>query len=835
MADFDVQKAIKKYSLSNNSKGFDVAASIEQYVKPKNQGGFDIGSSIKKYTPVGLSTTNPEIKKLQGIASKNNIDTSAIFAQKGESPKQIFSGGVITDIFDVMNALQYGVTGILKGKSFSEGVRTRQSFSDKDALGAHGIPGTIAGVALDIAVDPLTYVPVFGIGKAALKGLQGTGHLAGSIIGKVPVAKQVGEQLGRMFIYRFGQDAVYKELAERSTRNLAVGIENVLELARPISKLDGATQRVIAEARKAGTLNSLPADLLQVARPAFDELDRLGQEAVKLGLLSKETYEANVGKYLARLYRTKEAPEGVAKKLLKGNKPLRIDLSRFKARKDIPEDVREAMGEILEAGYPTAKSLVQLSQAVERAGFFAEVAKKWGADIAGEGLERLPEVKTLGALSGKYVPRAIFDDIQELTRVQTKTQRNIGKVVAGFKFGKVILNPSTHIRNIMSNFVLNNFEGLSPARVDIYARAAHEVATGGKLWKEAKSVGLGLDTFAANELKAMLQGPEAANWLARAGRATANKLSQAYQNEEMFAKMAQFIYQRGKGLSPEDAAKIAERATFNYAQVTPFIRRMRESIFGFPFITFTYKVTPQVARTAITKPTKISNIGKIKQAIENMSDLSELSAERASEPSYVRDGFYIKLPMKDKHGRSAYFDLTYILPFGDLLSGNFFERGIKRETGLPEAPGEALLRKSPFFALVKELGSNQDFFGNKIWKESDSSTQQLGDLMRHLVKTYSPPLVADQIPGGYRKDGSQRPGTVQRIVGQSQQGIESGGFQGRTLAQELFRQVGLKVSPVDLELQQSFMEQEQQQALETLLLEAGILRQFERTYEPKKR
>jgi hypothetical protein len=36
-------------------------------------------------------------------------------------------------------------------------------------------------------------------------------------------------------------------------------------------------------------------------------------------------------------------------------KPMRIDVARFKKRKDIPDDVREAMGEILEAGYPTAK------------------------------------------------------------------------------------------------------------------------------------------------------------------------------------------------------------------------------------------------------------------------------------------------------------------------------------------------------------------------------------------------------------------------------------------------------------------------------------------------
>ncbi|MFA5365422.1 MAG: hypothetical protein WC325_09615, partial [Candidatus Bathyarchaeia archaeon] len=79
-------------------------------------------------------------------------------AQEGEKPKEIFSGGFISDIFDVLNAAQYGVVGLLKGKSFSEGVKTRQSFTDDDALGDKGIPGMIAGIALDIAFDPLTYI-----------------------------------------------------------------------------------------------------------------------------------------------------------------------------------------------------------------------------------------------------------------------------------------------------------------------------------------------------------------------------------------------------------------------------------------------------------------------------------------------------------------------------------------------------------------------------------------------------------------------------------------------------------------------------------------------------
>src|SRR3990167_6395493 len=317
---------------------------------------------------------------LKTVAQKTGLGEQAekLLATKGEKPNQIFSGGFIQDTFDTLNFLQHGVTGVIQGKGFAQGVKTRASFAEKgeEGLGDLGIPGTIAGIALDIAVDPLTYLGGFGILKkgttAVVKGIKAVGKVAT----KIPVLEKAGEHLGKAFIYRFGQDAVYKELAERTIKNVGVGVQNVLDIAIPITKLDSATQKTIAEARKLGQLESLPADILVKAKPAFDELDRLGKEAVNVGLLSPETYSENVGKYIARLYRTKEAPEGIAGKI-KGifeGKPKRIDLSRFKKRTDIPEEVREAMGEILEAGYPTAKGLVQLTRSIENAKFFNEVA-----------------------------------------------------------------------------------------------------------------------------------------------------------------------------------------------------------------------------------------------------------------------------------------------------------------------------------------------------------------------------------------------------------------------------------------------------------------------------
>ena len=597
-----------------------------------------------------------------------------------------------------------------------------------------------------------------------------------------------------------------------------------------------AVKGIVSKAIK--EVPELPADVLAKAKPAFDELDRLGKEAVDVGLLKSETYAENVGKYIARLYRKHEIPKGIIEKVKTfiEKKPQRIDISRFKKRTDIPDDVREAMGEILEAGYPTAKALVQLHSAIERTKFFNEVASKWAKDTIEKGFSKLPDAKTLGKLAGKAVPTPIFDDIQELIRIKSPTEKALSKIVGGFKFSKVILNPATHARNVMSNFILNDFEGLSPARLDIYAKAAKQLATKGDLYQEAKKVGLGLDTFASRELKDILlgqEGLEAGRKFGNVWKSVVNKLGDIYQKEEEFAKMAQYIFQRGKGLSPEDAYKIAERATFNYAQVTPFIRRVRESIWGFPFITFSFKATPQVVKTLITQPTKISNIGKIKTAIENQADLRELTRERASEPEWIRDGFYIKLPIKDKFNRSAYLDLSYILPFGDLITGNYLERDISRETGLPESPAEAAIKKLPFINIIRELGKNQDFYGNKIVKESDSVDKQLGDVFRHLVKLYSPPIIADMIPGGYRGTGERRPPVFKRILEVEKKGIEAGGAQTRTLAQELLRQVGLKITPVDVKLQESFMESEKKKALRTLLGEVGAVKEFKKTYIPK--
>lgn len=443
--------------------------------------------------------------------------------------------------------------------------------------------------------------------------------------------------------------------------------------------------------------------------------------------------------------------------------------------------------------------------------------------------QNIDKVK-LGELSGKWVPENVFNSLQEMT---DPIKNGFGsKVVAGFKFGKVVMNPATHARNVISNTVLNWWKlGIGPWRADLYGTALKEVTKGGKWADEAATVGFGLDTFAANEIKALMDSPEALGFGSKLGNTWAsitNRVGDIYQKEEGIAKMAAFIGQRQRGFSIEEAWKAAESATFNYSQVTPFIRKLRSSLFGFPFITFTAKATPVAVETALKHPGRISAIGKIKNTIEELTDTKETERERKSEPAYIKDGFYVKLPIKDKHGRSAYFDLTYILPFGDIMSGQFFNRGQNRESGLPESHAQALLSNAPFLNFIKEVSKNQDFYGDKIWQESDSTDKQLGDLMRHVSKTYLPPLIADQIPGGYQKGKERRQKGIQGAMNASDEN------QQRTLMQEMMRNVGIKIQPINLDMQESMYEYNTKKALETMLMEGGVGANFNRFYVPKK-
>ena len=1026
---------------------------------------------VKKRKKAGLNTSSG----LYNLAVQSGLrkDADRILAnQKGEEVKKIFSGGFISDIFDVLNSLQYGVVGTLKGKGFLEGVRTRQSWSDKDALGDNGIPGVVAGIVLDIVSDPLTYIPPAAIVKRVpiisklAKGAKELvfGKRVTKVLKEIPEQKltqlyqdleggtKAGKYLADKFAWMFGVDPIHKETIVRGTKNVATGTMGVIDTTKGTTKLTSEMADKLGTIGKDGRVYRTTLDVLKkvfspedykIAKEASDTIKKLSYEQVDLGMISREIAEKNIDTYfqnnymeflkpkekglfgfkrlgvsakkarvegltpekmkelgqvtdmpflymktavdmkkdietvkifneLAKVAATAEALPGFVKlpttqrlftsatgekiqmlskvkNLNKDLKPVFKELRRtFKADKTTLSEIsrlekelgnlgglrieefnkffqegRTITKEVAKRGVKTGvpvieklpKDLFDIAQGIkkgsydelkleklfqegvlERNGFksvddFVDYIKKPAEVIPAktiektakgnldrlinlqkqienlvpkatklraidkrsiddsyrfledtiskitaekEGLiEQIGKVK-LGELSGKYVPEYLAKYIDEISE---PAKFGIGKrLVAEFKFAKVVMNPATNARNIASNKVLNwwklDMNPLDPRVWKTEATATKEIFKKGGEWTtRATKHGYGLDTMASNEIIGLLDDPQMVGFGSKMGKKWAQfkkTFGGIYQGEENQTKLSAFIFNvKHKGMTDEAAWKAAESATFNYAQVTPFVRRLRTSLFGLPFITFTLKATPVAIETAYKAPGRISVFGKIKNAIESQTDQEELARERAAEPPWIKDGFYIKLPMKDKHGRSAYFDLTYIIPFGDMVSGQFFERQVGRETGTKESIPVSALRKSPALNFLMEVGRNQDFYGNKLWKDSDPLEKQTGDLMRHLTKTFMPPPIADQIPGGYNKSGERQ---YRGFVGAT---TSAKGNQRRTLMEEMLRHVGAKIQPIDADIQETYQKWNSQKALQSLLREQGETKELNIPYIPK--
>ena len=528
------------------------------------------------------------------------------------------------------------------------------------------------------------------------------------------------------------------------------------------------------------------------------------------------------------------------------------DLQRqgFKSMQDFFDFVKNPYKEASSKVVPTVaegdmKKIIQLQKQVEqltaKSTTLSEIDKRSINDsfrslerqISGltetkTGLKEAIQTNKLGDLAGKYIPADMEKYINEIAAPSSELGN---KLIGEFKYMKVVLSPSTHVRNVMSNMILNWWKlGVGPWRQDLYFEALQDVRKGGVWSTRAAKVGLGGDTYAANELKGLLDSPEMSQGINRFGRAwqkVKKTMGGIYQEEENIAKLVAFKAMVKKGLTDDEAWKAAESATFNYAQVTPFVRKLRTAIWGVPFITFPLKAVPIVAETALKNTQRMSFFGKLRDGLDQQGIIGQTEAERKSEPQYMKDGFFIKLPMKDAEGRSAYFDLTYVLPFGTLISGQVFNRQMSRETGLKQGIPESAISNNPVLGLLGDLTKNQDFYGNQIFKDSDETWQQLADITNYVGKMMSPPIMADQMPGGYNSKGERVPTGIAKST-QAKTGNES-----LNIYENMLKYIGLKVQPVDAQIQSSINEHNTKMGLQTLLKENGVVSDFSSVYQPK--
>jgi len=436
-------------------------------------------------------------------------------------------------------------------------------------------------------------------------------------------------------------------------------------------------------------------------------------------------------------------------------------------------------------------------------------------------LEALNE-NARGQLAGKWMHK----DTWSLLKETTSPDRQIGEpIVQHFKKAKVIWNISSYPRNAMSAMVQNWWRlGIGPWKLGSYMDAVSELKNGGKYLDEMKDNGFSMRSGALGEiLNNYVNDMTLGNSVGGAFAKTKDKLkhvdkvmSNTYGHIDNVAKIAAYRYGREvRGWDPEKALKAAYEATYNYSQVTPFVHQMRRAIWGVPFITFNLKSVGLVASTLKHAPGRISVFGKARNDLFKAAGV-EGEQEAESMPDYMRDDtFMLRLPWKDGEGRSMYFDLSYILPIGSIMSGEYLKNPIGA---------------NPVLQLVKELSQNKTFAGHRIFNESDDIDGVVSDIFIHTSKLALPPIFEQQLSKGYDNKGNRVPGVMFNLIGTDTQ---DRGANERTFYQEMFRLAGMNVTPYDLESRQQSFDWRRKDHLQTMLAENGVLSEFTRPYLPE--
>ena len=377
---------------------------------------------------------------------------------------------------------------------------------------------------------------------------------------------------------------------------------------------------------------------------------------------------------------------------------------------------RLGMGEIEDGAFAILETGRLMSKTLPQYKFYADIAQlpfvktnPSNEEIERLGLVQIPKTTregTLqpiyGKLAGKFVPPEVKQNIVNIYKASNPKQgffENYRKINQIWKSSKTAWNPTVHVNNIVSNFVLTDLVDGNILLLPKAATAFSDAAKGkrSKVLELAQTHGVFDVDYVTKELdfldpkkissKIYKVDPEKNAFENATGIAKnmytdlilkekvgLQKLSDWYRSEDAIFRLALFMDRLNKGFSPADAALDARKSFIDYNISAPGINALRN--LPTPFLAYTYRVIPILAETAVVRPWKFAKYAVLGYMLNNLGALlgeGDEEAERAA-ASQNRQGRVfglpilphrsIKLPTQDK---SRYIDITRYVPGGDVL------------------------------------------------------------------------------------------------------------------------------------------------------------------------
>lgn len=449
--------------------------------------------------------------------------------------------------------------------------------------------------------------------------------------------------------------------------------------------------------------------------------------------------------------------------------------------RDFTKAERTQMGEILDARYTIGKTFMLMAHDLSVGKFYKDIAEneawarshqpnaewvdaeEWRASHQRVSLikreidwVKAPETeiansggkKRYGALAGKWVREEIWRDLNELEIMNRPgTWRTL---LTWWKLNKTARSPIVHMNNVMSNFVLMD---LMDVRFQDLIRGIKAFKNKDANYQEAFENGAFGADMMTQEVRDQVLKPILEE-IARTGlpggplgtmgqvskftellwsklKALDQKMIDVYRVEDELFRMATYLRRREFGDTPKEAANVAREQFIDYDIRAPWVNAARNSVL--PFISYTYRAVPLVAKAVATRPWKIAKYAALAYAANALAyaltggdEDKERRSLREQEQgrTWIGAPRMLRLPWNDKEGNPVFLDIRRWMPAGDVFD---FNQG---QMALPIIPawlniGGPLMLAAEFF-LNKQAFTGKEITNDKTDNFFDK-TGKVGD------------------------------------------------------------------------------------------------------------
>lgn len=634
-----------------------------------------------------------------------------------------------------------------------------------------------------------------------------------------------------------GMKAASPEL-KKQLREMKLGVQKAQEtsamIATETAKLSQDEREMVSDliekTLKAGVVP--PAHAVKLAALINDTMSKQTDELIELGMLAKETAERWRGEYLPRFYADKlrkntdpwaDALKNITKRarMMMGVKGKHLkarglfetvaadQVSDYEALgwevrdpgfdpatdktaqmwRDFTPEERADMGEIRDAGFRFVMGYMQTQKDIALGRMFKRMSE---ADTmssrlqTGEFTVQVPDTKVdgtgakvYGALAGRYVSKDTLDHLSGFGEVHNDMLATYRKAMSLWKEGKTVLNPVSHVNNTVSNVTMAHLAGVGYHRVDKYAAAVRDFATGSKMIQEAKDAGLFLGGF--NEAELFDAMPDELKALAKIQEGTGSKvvngmmqalsfglrkpMAKAYEFEDSFFKYLIYRDARNRGMAAGDAADYAQKYIFTYDDLPKTARKIRD--FGMPFFAYTYKAVPALLESAMTHPVRMALPAAmiwagttLAYALAEAGDdepWDELAKRYASDgefrdavnkrkdydqehlPKWMQGYTSLAVPKAIRVGMDKTLDMPVFLDISRLIPGGDLFDVTPNAGGLPLP--QPLTPNHPILTLFTGLIGNKDTFkGNDLVDKNDTNAEAAAKRAEWVYRQVAPAI-----------------------------------------------------------------------------------------------